>query len=569
MALLYITFQIVDLSPTNLNTDTQHHRRQLHGQLDEQLGLHQGLPSVPSAHDEQPKSNTFDMDSTEETKPKPLVDSRLDEDPESALGTSYEARPNFVRRWIRKIGAEELGIERIPPEMRTDQPARDLFNVFFAANCNTATVALGYLGPAVFGMGWWDSFGAIVGFNLAAALLPSMMATLGPRLGLRTMVIQRFSFGWWPGRVLAVLSAINMIGWAIVNGISGAGVLYDAGDGKLPLAAAVVILGVVAIALGLFGYHAVHLYMKWSWVAVAMCFIVVAGFGAEHFTNVPVPSAGPAEASRVMSFATSIVGYQIAWATIAADYGVYMRETTPAHSSAGWMYLGLVVPQITLELLGAAIGSLIRSSDAHFAAAYTARGIGGLIGAVFEGHGPAARGFGKFVEVVISFATPGVVTANLYSLGLGVQVVSDSLLAVPRSLWCLIGGAAYLAAAVAGREHLEAVMENFLLICAYWVMPFVAVVFTEHFVWRRGCAYDLDAWNDPSRLPHGIAAAVAWLSGTAVSVLSMSQTWWVGPIARGIGGSAVGTDISWVLALVVVPVVYIPIRMWERRVWKL
>jgi len=41
------------------------------------------------------------------------------------------------REWIRSIGAEELGIERIPEEMRTNQNPSDLFTVFFSVSLFT------------------------------------------------------------------------------------------------------------------------------------------------------------------------------------------------------------------------------------------------------------------------------------------------------------------------------------------------------------------------------------------------------------------------------------------------
>jgi hypothetical protein len=39
-----------------------------------------------------------------------------------------------TRKWIRSIGAEEFGIERIPEELRTNQPPRDYFTVFFVSS---------------------------------------------------------------------------------------------------------------------------------------------------------------------------------------------------------------------------------------------------------------------------------------------------------------------------------------------------------------------------------------------------------------------------------------------------
>jgi hypothetical protein len=114
----------------------------------------------------------------------------------------YVATPSKIviwslkaRSWIQKIGAEEGGIERIPEELRTNQHPFSLFTLWSSANVGTATMAFGTLGPGLFYLGWWDSFCCLLFFNAIGAVPPALMATLGPKLGLRTMTIQRFSFG--------------------------------------------------------------------------------------------------------------------------------------------------------------------------------------------------------------------------------------------------------------------------------------------------------------------------------------------------------------------------------------
>jgi purine-cytosine permease-like protein len=230
-----------------------------------------------------------------------------------------------VRHWIRTAGAEERGIERVPVELRNSQHPSSLFMIFMSANICVPTLAFGTLGPGLFGLGWWDSFLCLLFFNIIGSIPPALMATLGPKLGLRTMVIPRYSFGWYPAKVIASISLLNQIGWAMVNAIAGAVVLYDAGSPKLPLSVAVLIIGLVAMIISMFGYDQVHKLERYSWMVVTVCLIVVAGFGAKHVINAPMGS-GPSETSNVLSFGTTIVGYQIAWSTIAADYGVYMRE---------------------------------------------------------------------------------------------------------------------------------------------------------------------------------------------------------------------------------------------------
>jgi hypothetical protein len=117
-------------------------------------------------------------------------------------GTGYVATPSKsvtwglrVRSWIQKVGAEEGGIERIPEELRTNQHPFSLFTLWSSANVGTATLAFGTLGPGLFFLGWWDSFCCLLFFNIIGALPPALMATLGPKLGLRTMTIQRYAFG--------------------------------------------------------------------------------------------------------------------------------------------------------------------------------------------------------------------------------------------------------------------------------------------------------------------------------------------------------------------------------------
>lgn len=163
------------------------------------------------------------------------------------------------------------------------------------------------------------------------------MATLGPKTGMRTMVMPRYCFGWWPAKLVAAINLVNQIGWAMVNTIAGANILYDVGDTKLPSSVAILIVGLGALILGLFGYNVVHRYERYSWMIMLVCLCIVAGFGAKHFVNVPM-GTGPDETSGILSFGTAIIGFQISWAPIAADYGVYMRETTKPWKVFVWTY---------------------------------------------------------------------------------------------------------------------------------------------------------------------------------------------------------------------------------------
>src|ERR1700722_20881135 len=138
---------------------------------------------------------------------------------DSREGSEELATPSKVanlglrtRALINKIGAEERGIERVPEELRTNQHPFSLFTLWSSANVGTATLAFGTLGPGLFFLGWWDSFLCLLFFNIIGAIPPALMATLGPKLGLRTMVIPRYSFGWYPAKFVALINLLNQIG---------------------------------------------------------------------------------------------------------------------------------------------------------------------------------------------------------------------------------------------------------------------------------------------------------------------------------------------------------------------
>jgi len=62
-------------------------------------------------------------------------------------------------------------------------------------------------------------------------------------------------------------------------------------------------------------------------------------------------------------------------------------------------------------------------------------------------------------------------------------------------------------------------------------------------------------------MPVGVAGFAAFAAGIAGAVIGMDETWWVGPIARKIGGY--GGDVGNELALVFTLVTYVPVRYLE------
>jgi purine-cytosine permease-like protein len=198
--------------------------------------------------------------------------------------------------------------------------------------------------------------------------------------------------------------------------------------------------------------------------------------------------------------------------------------------------------------------------DPQWAAAFDASNIGGLLAMCLQSSG----GFGKVCLIILAFTIVTSIIPNNYSIGLSVQALGNWAIKIPRFLWTLAAVLVYVIAAVAGREHFATILDSFLNCLAYWSTPYALIIFQEHLIFKRG-EYNLDSWNDKRGLPLGIAAFASWSGAIIVAVMSMSQNWYVGPIALAVGGAPHGADIGFELSAAACLLLYPPLRYLEKR----
>ena len=99
-------------------------------------------------------------------------------------------------------------------------------------------------------------------------------------------------------------------------------------------------------------------------------------------------------------------------------------------------------------------------------------------------------------------------------------------------------------------------------IIGYWCAPYSVITIMDHSFVRRHdwSSYNVDAWNDPKKLPLGFAALLTFAFSAAIVVPCISQVWYVGPIAN------LGTgDIGLFTGAAMAAIVYVPLRLLEKR----
>lgn len=214
--------------------------------------------------------------------------------------------------------------------------------------------------------------------------------------------------------------------------------------------------------------------------------------------------------------------------------------------------------------LGAVVASSLNNNP-DWAAVYTSDGVANLIKTILH-----PTGFAKFLLVILALSGIAMNAVALYSAGLSIQQFARPLAVIPRFVWTSLMFVAVILLALVGRDQLLVFLENFLSLLGYWNTSFFVILATEHYLFRGGWSgryegYDLDAWNTPALMPVGWAGGLAFAAGIAGCVLGMSETWYVGVLARKIGDPAYGGDIGNELAFAFTLVVYLPARWLEYR----
>jgi len=256
-----------------------------------------------------------------------------------------------------------------------------------------------------------------------------------------------------------------------------------------------------------------------------------------------------------MSFFALQFSVPVSWSGAGADFFVYCPEKMSRWKVFAMTFTGLSISFIFVNLLGVGLASGVSSVPGWDTAYNTSSGA--LLLAGYDGLGA----FGKFCAVVVALGLCSNVVPSTYAAALDFQVLGKVWKAVPRYIWATVAALIYFVCAVAGRNHLFLIFQNFLALTGYWMVIFLTIVLEEHVTFRRGRGFDWAAYEDRTKLPMGIAALIAFLIGWVGPIVGMSQVWWTGPAARHIGDK--GGDIGDWLGIAFTAVVFPPLRYFE------
>lgn len=460
-------------------------------------------------------------------------------------------------------GFEVSGIERVTEDNRQHTQLWDTMWLWWSANSVVATVALGAIN-GFFGLGFWGSVLVIVIFNVLGVLPVAYLSTLGPKTGLAQMPLSRFSFGYQGAKLPALFNMLACIGWSAVNSIIGASLIVSWSNKAIPLPVALVFLAIITTLVSVFGYFIVHRYERFAWIPMLILFGYVLFASASHFKLGAVPdfalSGGLGLFAGIASFGGAIFGYAIGWSSYAADYTRRQPASTSPRRVFSYAFFGVTIPCIALEILGVLLTSTGANSDTP----------GDLLSGSMGGGAIAS-----IVLLLLAFSTIANNVPNDYSFALSTQVLG--LKNIRRWILTIVGAVIYLGLALYLRNKFNQNFQDFLLLIAYWLGAWNAIVLLEHFVFRRG-KYPVEDYDNASKLPVGIAAVVSMVVGLGIAALGVGQALFIGPLAAALsvckttcGANPTTdqiTDIGFPLAIVAAGILYYVLRRWELSHYK-
>ncbi len=447
----------------------------------------------------------------------------------------------------RATSVEPGGIEAIPAGKRHGSPWQ-LFATWTAPNLEFATVFVGFIAVAYFGLGFWQAIAAIVLGNVLGSATQGVLSTWGPREGLAQLVLSRTAFGS-RGNILpaAINTVMAGLGWFAVNSVSGAFALATLTG--IPAWLALIIVVVLEVILAFVGHDLVQVFERYASIVLGAIFLVaVVTIFLHSDVNTVVKGGGFSLAGFTLT-ASAAFGYAAGWNPYASDYSRYLPKSTSPVKIGLAAGLGNFISCTVLMAAGAA-AALIPFSGPTSSTPTD----------IFVSSMPIV--IRDLTLIAIAIGAIAANALNIYSgamsfLAAGIKIPFALRRAIIAIGFGVVGF--FIALASVLNNAVNTNYENFLLVIAYWIAPWLGIVLVDRLLRRRTAIASFIPDKAKYRNPAGIISLV--VAGALSIWLFSNQTFYTGLVAKNssIGditplvGFVLAGAIYWVLFMVFKP----------------
>ena len=437
---------------------------------------------------------------------------------------------------------ESRSIDFIPDAERHGSLASQ-FTLWLSANLQITAIVTGALAVVLGGDVFWSLIGLLLG-QLIGGTVMALHGAQGPQLGLPQMISSRVQFGVYGAMIPIVLVCLMYIGFSASGSVlAGQAVAQLLGVDDT---AGIAIFAAVIVVLTICGYRLIHFVGRIASVVGVIAFVFMfAQLFAHHDIGALLANRHFSIGSFLLSVSLS-ASWQIAFGPYVADYSRYLPRTTSSVVTFLAVGLGSVIGAQASMVFGVFAAALAGSQFAHHEVSYIV-GLGST-GAI-----------AALLYFSIAFGKVTVTTLNAYGSFMSmVTIVSGfqgqrTVSARHRLLYILgvVGISALLA--IAGRHSFLKEFSAFILFLLAFFTPWSAINLIDFYCFTKS-RYDVPALSDPDgRYGRWNAMTIAvYVVGVLVQMPFISTSFYTGPLVDMLGG----TDISWILGLVVPALLY-------------
>lgn len=449
---------------------------------------------------------------------------------------------------------EDKTIQPIPLDERHGK-ARDLFTIWFGSNIMVLTIVTGALATTVFGLDFWSGVLAIAIGQLAGAVFMALHSAQGPQLGVPQMVQTRGQFGSYGALLVVIVTVLMYIGFFAANLVLGGQALATIIPG-LPVAAGIVIIGIVSVVATIYGYRLIHAYTKILSIVSGLALIVAFILLIVNSHGGDAGAVGGFNWSGFMGTVSVAALWQIAYAPYVSDYSRYLPKGIGSKQAFWSSYWGCVLGASLPMFLGALVGAKL------IAANMNPDDIVGGMGTLLQ----------PLTIVIVGIFSLGVAATNSMNLYCGVLSTLTVVQtfrptwkprAGTRAVTAIIIFVLSLVLALVGADNFLVYYSNFLALLLYVLVPWTAINLVDYYLVKHG-DYRVE---DFFRQDGGVygrfnwAAIICYVLGAIIQIPFMVTALYTGPVGAALGG----VDISWIVGLVVIcPAYYFIQRAVER-----
>jgi NCS1 family nucleobase:cation symporter-1 len=441
-----------------------------------------------------------------------------------------------------RVIAERRTIDYIPEAERHGGLASQ-FTLWLAANLQITAIVTGALAVVLGGDVFWSLVGLMIG-QLVGGGVMALHGAQGPQLGLPQMISSRVQFGVYGAVIPIVLVCLMYIGFSasgsVLAGQAVAQLLH------IDDAIGILVFTVVIVGFTVFGYRVIHTIGRIASVIGVIAFVYMfTRLLMGHDVGVLLANRHFTVSSFLLSMSLS-ASWQIAFGPYVADYSRYLPSSTSPRKTFWAIGLGSVIGAQVAMVFGVFAAALAGKEFSHHEVSFIV-GLG------------ASGAVAALLYFAIAFGKITITTLNAYGSVMSIATVicgfrGEQRLSMRHRIFyivAMVGLAMWLA--LAGRHAFLKEFSAFLLFLLAFFTPWSAINLVDYYFITKD-RYDVPALYDPDGRygRWNTVGIVVYVIGVLVQLPFISSAFYTGPLVDKLDG----TDISWIVGLVVPAVLY-------------